>query len=80
MLATATMSDLPKDSMNFFQLTCDYEERKSAVGRLGFVKRGGRPSDKAVLTSPHRPTAKAAVPQRDAERNAGHNNSLLDGA
>lgn len=52
-LATATMSDLPREGTDFFPLTCDYEERKSAVGKIpgGFVKRGGRPSEKAVLTS-----------------------------
>lgn len=52
-LATATMSDLPKEGIDFFPLTCDYEERKSAVGKIpgGFIKRGGRPSEKAVLTS-----------------------------
>jgi polyribonucleotide nucleotidyltransferase len=52
-LGTATMSALPKTGIDFFPLTCDYEERKSAVGKIpgGFVKRGGRPSEKAVLTS-----------------------------
>lgn len=52
-LGTATMSELPRQGMDFFPLTCDYEERKSAVGKIpgGFVKRGGRPSEKAVLTS-----------------------------
>ncbi|HOM72673.1 MAG TPA: polyribonucleotide nucleotidyltransferase, partial [Armatimonadota bacterium] len=52
-LAAATMSDLPREGTDFFPLTCDYEERKSAVGKIpgGFVKRGGRPSEKAVLTS-----------------------------
>ncbi|MEN6521972.1 MAG: polyribonucleotide nucleotidyltransferase [Armatimonadota bacterium] len=51
--ASATMSDQPKEGIGFFPLTCDYEERKSAVGKIpgGFVKRGGRPSEKAVLTS-----------------------------
>lgn len=52
-LGTATMGSLPKQGIDFFPLTCDYEERKSAVGKItgGFVKRGGRPSEKAVLTS-----------------------------
>ncbi len=52
-LATATMGALPRVGIGFFPLTCDYEERKSAVGKIpgGFVKRGGRPSEKAVLTS-----------------------------
>ncbi len=52
-LATACMSAKPREGMSFFPLTCDYEERKYAVGKIpgGFVKRGGRPSEKAVLTS-----------------------------
>lgn len=52
-LATATMSREAKPGMDFFPLTCDYEERKYAVGKIpgGFVKRGGKPSEKAVLTS-----------------------------
>ncbi len=52
-LATACMSPEPREGMDFFPLTCDYEERKYAVGKIpgGFVKRGGRPSEKAILTS-----------------------------
>lgn len=52
-LATACMSAEPRQGMNFFPLMCDYEERKYAVGKIpgGFVKRGGRPSEKAILTS-----------------------------
>lgn len=52
-LATATMSEQPRDNVDFFPLMCDYEERKYAVGKIpgGFVKRGGRPSEKAVITS-----------------------------
>lgn len=52
-LAAATMSGTPREGISFFPLTCDYEERKYAVGKIpgGFVKRGGRPSEKAVLTS-----------------------------
>lgn len=52
-LATATMSAQPREGMSFFPLTVDYEERKYAVGKIpgGFVKRGGRPSEKAILTS-----------------------------
>jgi len=51
-LATATMGGV-RGGIDFFPLTCDYEERKYAVGKIpgGFVKRGGRPSEKAVLTS-----------------------------
>jgi polyribonucleotide nucleotidyltransferase len=52
-MATATMSRETRSGIDFFPLTCDYEERKYAVGKIpgGFVKRGGRPSEKAVLNS-----------------------------
>ena len=52
-LVTACMGEKPKEGVDFFPLTCDYEERKYAVGKIpgGFVKRGGRPSEKAILTS-----------------------------
>ncbi|WP_395088557.1 polyribonucleotide nucleotidyltransferase [Armatimonas sp.] len=51
-LCNATMSGEPKSGLDFFPLTCDFEERKYAVGKIpgGFVKRGGRPSEKAILT------------------------------
>ncbi len=47
------MSNGVREGMDFFPLTCDYEERKYAVGKIpgGFIKRGGRPSEKAILTS-----------------------------
>ena len=52
-LATATMSKEPKTNLDFFPLTCDYEERKYAVGKIpgGFIKRGGRPGEKSILVS-----------------------------
>ncbi|MCE9560035.1 MAG: polyribonucleotide nucleotidyltransferase [Armatimonadetes bacterium] len=52
-LATATMSKAARPGIDFLPLTCDYEERKYSVGKIpgGFIKRGGRPSDRAVLTS-----------------------------
>src|SRR3989339_658716 len=52
-MATACMSSAPREGMSFFPLTCDYEERKYAVGKIpgGFMKRGGRPSEKAILVS-----------------------------
>lgn len=52
-LGTATMSKSAKPGIDFLPLTCDYEERKYAVGKIpgGFIKRGGRPSEKAILTS-----------------------------
>lgn len=51
-LSTATASKEPKD-LNFFPLTVNYEERLYAVGKIpgGFIKREGRPSERAVLAS-----------------------------
>ncbi len=52
-LGTATMSKTAREGIDFLPLVCDFEERKYAIGKIpgGFMKRGGRPSDKAVLTS-----------------------------
>ena len=51
-LVAATASKEPKD-LPFFPLTINYEERLYAVGKIpgGFIKREGKPSDKAVLNS-----------------------------
>lgn len=51
-LSTATASKEPKN-LDFFPLTVSYEEKLYAVGKIpgGFIKREGRPSEKAVLTS-----------------------------
>lgn len=52
-LACATASDMPRDGIDFLPLSVDYQERLYAVGRIpgGFLKREGRPSEKAILTS-----------------------------
>ncbi|HZG74027.1 MAG TPA: polyribonucleotide nucleotidyltransferase [Chondromyces sp.] len=51
-LSTATASREPK-AVDFFPLTVNYEERLYAVGKIpgGFIKREGRPSEKAILAS-----------------------------
>lgn len=51
-LSNATASKHPKP-LDFFPLTVNYEEKLYAVGKIpgGFIKREGRPSEKAVLTS-----------------------------
>lgn len=51
-LCTVTASSQPKD-LDFFPLTVNYEERLYAVGKIpgGFIKREGRPSEKAILAS-----------------------------
>jgi len=51
-LCTATASKEPKD-LDFFPLTVNFEERLYSVGKIpgGFIKREGRPSEKAILAS-----------------------------
>ncbi|MBQ3379122.1 MAG: polyribonucleotide nucleotidyltransferase [Clostridia bacterium] len=52
-LATATMSQKPREGIDFFPLSVDFEERLYSVGKIpgGFIKREGRPSEKAILAS-----------------------------
>lgn len=52
-LVNATMSKEPRDGIDFLPLSVDYEERLYSVGRIpgSFMKREGRPSDKAILVS-----------------------------
>lgn len=52
-MSTATASASPRDGIDFFPLSVDYEERLYAVGKIpgGFIKREGKPSEKAILTS-----------------------------
>ena len=52
-LACATASARPRDGIDFLPLSVDFEERMYAVGRLpgGYLKREGRPGEKAILTS-----------------------------
>ncbi|MBR2216693.1 MAG: polyribonucleotide nucleotidyltransferase [Selenomonadaceae bacterium] len=50
-LVTATASAQPREGVDFFPLTVDYEEKMYAAGKIpgGFIKREGRPSSDAVL-------------------------------
>lgn len=53
-LATAVVAPKPKPETDFFPLLIDYEERMYASGKISgsrFMKREGRPSDQAILTS-----------------------------
>lgn len=52
-LVTATASEEPREGIDFFPLTVDYEERLYAAGKIpgGFIKREGRPSEKAILSA-----------------------------
>ncbi len=51
LLATATMSKTPREGIDFFPLSVDYEERLYAVGRIpgSFFRREGRPAEAAIL-------------------------------
>lgn len=50
---TATASDEPREDVDFLPLSCDYVERMYAAGKIpgGFIKREGRPSEHATLSS-----------------------------
>ena len=52
-LSTATASEKPRDGIDFFPLSVEYEEKFYAVGKIpgGFNKREGRASENAILTS-----------------------------
>ncbi|NLM04750.1 MAG: polyribonucleotide nucleotidyltransferase [Clostridiales bacterium] len=52
-LVNACASDTPKEGIDFFPLSVDYEERLYAAGKIpgGFIKREGRPSENAILIS-----------------------------
>lgn len=52
-MANVTASAKPRDGIDFFPLSVDYEEKLYSVGKIpgSFTKREGKPSDKAILTS-----------------------------
>ena len=52
-MCTATMSAKPREGIDFFPLSVDYEEKLYSVGKIpgSFQKREGKPSEKAILTS-----------------------------
>ena len=49
---TVCASKTPREGADFFPLSCDYEERMYAAGKIpgGFIRREGRPSEKAILS------------------------------
>ncbi|MEF9951220.1 MAG: polyribonucleotide nucleotidyltransferase [Clostridium sp.] len=53
LLVNANASAKPKDGIDFFPLSVDYEERLYSVGKIpgGFIKREGRPTEKAILSA-----------------------------
>ena len=52
-MVNVTASKEPRDGIDFFPLSVDYEEKLYSVGKIpgGFLKREGKPGDKAILTS-----------------------------
>ena len=50
---TVCASKEPREDIDFFPLSCDYEEKMYASGKIpgGFIRREGRPSEKAILSS-----------------------------
>lgn len=52
-MVNVTMSENPRDGIDFFPLSVEYEEKLYAAGKIpgSFLRREGRPSDKAILTS-----------------------------
>ncbi len=52
-ISTAVMAKEPREGIDFFPLTCDYEERLYAAGKIpgAFMRREGRPSEQAILAS-----------------------------
>ena len=52
-LVAVTASEKPRQGIDFFPLSIDYEEKLYSVGKIpgGFIKREGRPTEKAILTS-----------------------------
>ena len=51
-MVNATMSEKPREGVDFFPLSVDFEEKQYSVGKIpgGFIKREGRPTEKATLT------------------------------
>ncbi len=52
-LCNVTMSEKPREGIDFFPLSVDFEEKHYAIGRIpgSFMRREGRPGEKAILTS-----------------------------
>ena len=75
-LVTATASEKPRAGIDFFPLSVDYEEKMYSVGKIpgGFIKREGRPSEKAILTS--RLIDRPLRPRRPTGQQAHHHNDI----
>ncbi len=77
-LVTATASAQPREGLDYFPLSVDFEERLYSVGRIpgSFLRREGRPTEKAILASRliDRPAA-PAVSVGYAQRRVRHGDS-----
>ena len=65
-LCTATASDKPREGIDFFPLSVEFEEKMYSVGKIpgGFNKREGKASENAVLDSTcYRPSDASVVPE-----------------
>ena len=70
-LCTATMSDKPREGVDFFPMSIDFEEKLYSVGKIpgSFQRREGRASEKGCSCSPrYRPSHPSAFPQGYAQR------------
>src|SRR6202007_2021514 len=52
-LAAVTASPKPREGIDFFPLTCEFEEKMYAAGKIpgGYIKREGRPSEHGILSA-----------------------------
>lgn len=52
-MVNVTMAKQPREGIDFFPLNVEFEEKQYSVGKIpgGFIRREGRPSEKAILTS-----------------------------
>ncbi len=80
-LAAVTASEKPREGIDFFPLTCDFEEKMYAAGKIpgGYIKREGRPSEHGVLArASDRSPDPPALPRRLPQRRADHRDGALD--
>ncbi len=68
-MVAVTASPRPRDGVDFFPLSVDFEEKLYAVGRIpgSFMRREGRPSARRSGQPPDRPPHAPPVPQRPAQ-------------
>lgn len=72
-LVCATVAKAPRDGVDFLPLSVEFEEKMYSVGKIpgGFIKREGRPSEKAICKQAYRQAPSPAVPQGILQRYPG---------